>query len=468
MIASLGLFISRVFRACVPDPFVIAVALTLITALLALALGDFPSSAGAASIGPRLVVLLDSWRGAEGLWKFLAFSMQMCLVLVTGHALAECPVIKRGIGRLAAVPTTAASAAAMVGFAAAMTALVNWGLGLIVGALLAREVGRSLRARGVPHHYPLIVAAGYMGLMVWHGGLSGSGPLSMTTIAGASKVLPAEAVNRLGGKGIPLTQTLFSPMNLVITAGLLVIIPLVLALAAPRRPGDMRPTPDTIAQPEPRSSQPREAPTFVDRLETSPVVAWIVGALVAAAIWRFGRVSSLQFIGLDEINAVMLGLGIVMHGSVRSYLAAAESAVRGCTGIILQFPLYGGIMAMSVASGLIGVVARGMAGAADDRMLPILTFWAACVVNMFVPSGGGQWGVQGPIALEAAARAGIAPGTMVMAVAYGDQTTNMLQPFWALPLLAITGARARDIVGYTCLPMVASMIWISAVMFLMA
>jgi short-chain fatty acids transporter len=468
MIASLGLFISRVFRACVPDPLVIAVALTLITALVAMALGDFPSSPGADSIGSKLIVLLDAWRGAEGLWKFLAFSMQMCLVLVTGHALAECPVIKRGIERLAAMPRSAAGAAAMVGLAAAMTALVNWGLGLIVGALLAREVGRSLHARGIPHHYPLIVAAGYMGLMIWHGGLSGSGPLSMTSIAGASKVLPAEAMSRLGAQGIPLTQTLFSPMNLVITTGLLVIIPVVLALAAPRRPGDMRPMPDAIAQPQPILPEQADAPSLVDRLETSPVVAWLVGALVAAAMWRFGRVSSLQFMGLDEINAVMLGLGMVMHGSVRSYLAAAESAVRGCTGIILQFPLYGGIMAMAVASGLIGVVARGMAGAADERMLPILTFWAACVVNMFVPSGGGQWGVQGPIALEAATRAGIAPGTMVMAVAYGDQTTNMLQPFWALPLLAITGARARDIVGYTCLPMVASLIWISAVMYFMS
>lgn len=477
MISSLGLFITRIFRSLIPDPFVIAVALTLLTVILALLIGDFPSLAASGrgaggTLGEKLVVLLDAWKGAEGIWKFLAFAMQMCVVLVTGHALAETPIVRRAIRWLASIPTSTGSAAALVACAATVTGVINWGLALIVGALMAREVGRSLARKGVKAHYPLIVASGYTGLMIWHGGLSGSAPLSMTTIGGASKVLPPEAIAKLGAAGVPLSETIFSSTNLIITGGLLVIVPLVLALAAPRREGDISPIPARMVdEPPAELTDPAEAnqrPSLVDRLESSRVVNWAVGGMLLLGLWRFARTGSMQLAGLDEINALMLALGLLLHGSMKSYLAAAEDGVRGCTGIILQFPLYAGIMSMTVASGLIAVLARGMVASVDARGIPVMTFWAACVVNLFVPSGGGQWGVQGPIALETALQANIPLGKMVMAVAYGDQTTNMLQPFWALPLLAITGARARDIVGYTALPMLAAILWISAVMYFMA
>jgi len=154
-------------------------------------------------------------------------------------------------------------------------------------------------------------------------------------------------------------------------------------------------------------------------------------------------------------------VGLLLHGSIRSYAAAVEGAMRGCAGILLQFPLYGGIMAMLAASGLVGLIAGTMGTIATPQTLPFYTFVSAGITNLFVPSGGGQWAVQGPIALETAFRMGVEPGRIVMAVAYGDQLTNMLQPFWALPLLAITGVRARDIVGYTALVMVVAGAWIA-------
>lgn len=480
MLAWLGLVLSRVFRAVVPDPFVIAVALTVVTAAAALVLGDFPAVAGADrpdSLASKAMVLLDAWRGPDGIWKFLAFSMQMCLVLVTGHALAEAPVVRRLLTRAASIPASTASASALVSVVATLTGIVNWGLALIVGAILAREVGRSLAARGIRAHYPLIVASGYTGLMVWHGGLSGSAPLSMTTAVGASRVLPASVAAGLEGSGVPLTQTVFSPLNLVVTGGLLVIIPAVMALAAPRRSADIQPIPPTRHDGHDHAESVRHAQFEVpvghaaspaERLERSPLVAWLVASLVVAATWRFASTGSIFSAGLDEINAAMLAAGLAIHGSVRSYLSAAESGVRGCTGIVLQFPLYGGIMAMGVSSGLIGLFARGMTDTLGGRSIPVVTYWSAAVVNLFIPSGGGQWGVQGPIAIETAARAEVPIGVMVMAVAYGDQTTNMLQPFWALPLLAITGARARDIVAYTCLPMAFGLCWISLVLAVMA
>jgi short-chain fatty acids transporter len=176
-------------------------------------------------------------------------------------------------------------------------------------------------------------------------------------------------------------------------------------------------------------------------------------------VWRFVSVKSLNAVGLNEISAAMLVLGLVLHGSTRRFVAAVDEAASACGGIIVQFPIYAALIGVVSASGLIRVFAD-LAAAVPPAALPFTTFLSACVINMFVPSGGAQWAVQGPVALSAALEHGVAPGRIIMAVAYGDQLTNMLQPFWAVPLLAITGARARDIVGYTALVMLLTGIWV--------
>lgn len=460
MISRLGLAISRVFERSAPDPFVIAILLTVLTAILALAFGSFPPEDS--SFLDRAESLLDAWRdGNEGIWKLLSFSMQMCLILVTGHALAVTRPVRAMIDALSDLPRSTASAAAMVSLLACATALINWGLGLIVGAMLARDVGRSLQRRGIRAHYPLIVAAGYMGLMVWHGGLSGSAPLTMTTASAAARALPPELVQRYP-QGVPLDQTLLAPMNLFISLGLLAIVPAMFLLLAPRDASSLRPI-DQFDVPDSRTraaavDQSRLVPDLLDR---SPVIVWILAIGLAAALVRFATTSGLATVGLNEVNAAMLGLGLVLHGSARSYMAAAEEGARGCAGIIIQFPLYAGIMALMVASKLVERIAHGMTEWGNAETIPLMSFISAGIVNLFIPSGGGQWAVQGPIALQAGLSAGIEPGKMIMSVAYGDQLTNMLQPFWALPLLAITGARARDIVGYTAIVMLVGGAWMA-------
>ncbi|XHC26013.1 TIGR00366 family protein [Phycisphaerales bacterium ac7] len=172
------------------------------------------------------------------------------------------------------------------------------------------------------------------------------------------------------------------------------------------------------------------------------------------------RVSGLMSLTPNTLNLTMFMLGLLLHASPMSYMRAIEDAARGCAGVIIQFPLYAGIAAMMAASGLTAMIAEKMSEGASETTLPVLTFFSAAIVNVFVPSGGGQWGVQGPIVIESALAAGVEPSKMVMALAYGDQVTNMLQPFWALPLLAITGVRARDIVGYTAILMLIAIVWI--------
>ncbi|MEM9065653.1 MAG: TIGR00366 family protein [Planctomycetota bacterium] len=445
MLARLGLRISAVFRATAPDPFVIAVLLTAAVIVASVVFTDYSVSESAAA-----------WSADGGVWRFLSFGMQMCLILVTGHTLAASRPVRALITTMAKLPQSGRSAAALVLVAAAGLSLINWGLGLIGGALLARDTARSLRARGVPFHYPLLAAAGYAGFIVWHGGFSGTAPLKVSTVGEIADVLP------IGVEldPIPITETILSPLNLVVTLGVIGIAAGLLTLMSPDDP-DCVPAPDL--EDKPISERGEDRSLFVRLLEDTPIVNWLLAAIIASWAWGFYfpavGPSGLRSLTPNSVNLTMLLLGLLLHGSPRSYVRAVEDAASGCSGIILQFPLYAGIMGVMHSSGLTGKLAGAIASVASVDTLPVFTCLSAGVVNLFVPSGGGQWGVQGPIAIQSALDAGVDPAKIVMAVAYGDQLTNMLQPFWALPLLAITRIRARDIVGYTAVVMVAATVW---------
>ena len=453
MIGRLGLRISAVFRATAPDPFVVAVLLTLLTFVLAFTLTDTEPSA-----------VVDHWGGSSGVWSLLGFGMQMCLILVTGHALASSPPVSAVLNRLAALPRTGAQAGALIAFVACTLSVCNWGLGLIAGALLAKRVGEEMERRGRPAHYPLLAAAGYLGFIVWHGGFSGSAPLKVTTARGLTDIFgespPIETID--------LSQTLLSPLNLVVTGGLIIMVPLLVMALSPRDERDMQSMGSFGVAPEEPPSKPadEEPSPFLPRLlEDTPLVTLALVGLIGWWAWRFyvprtDHASGIFDLNPDSVNLTMLLLGLICHGTPRRYVRAVERAAASCAGIILQFPLYAGIMAVMKTSGLTSMLAEAIAANATPQTLPVFTFLSAGIVNLFVPSGGGQWAVQGPIAMQAAIDAGVSPAKMVMAVAYGDQLTNMLQPFWALPVLAITGVKARDIVGYTALVMVVASAWV--------
>lgn len=462
MISTLGLKLSSAFRRTAPDPFVIAVLLTLVTFALVLTLTDLQADAAV-----RL------WAGPEGVWSsgLLKFAMQMCLILVTGHALASSPPVARLLDAIARTPRTPGQAVAVVAAVAATLGVLNWGLGLIAGALLARRVGVGMERRGVLVHYPLLAAAGYVGLLVWHGGFSGSAPLKVTDQAQIDDIFPGGAP--FGA--LPLTETILSPLNLFVTGGLLLLVPIVLAAMSPKQTALTQQASaftDLELSVDDRSAADPSKPFLPRLLEDSPIVTVLLVLLIGWWAWGYyfpgtdattgDRVASgITRLNPDTVNMTVLMLGLAFHGTPRRYVRAVEEAASGCAGIILQFPLYAGIMGLMAGSGLTEQLARGIAASSNETTLPIFTLASAGLVNLFVPSGGGQWAVQGPIAMQAAADAGVSPAKMVMAVSYGDELTNMLQPFWALPLLAITGAKARDIVGYTAIVMVVAAIWMT-------
>ena len=427
-----------------PEPFAMALLLTLLSFVIALLLGE-------ASPG----ILVDAWAGGgSGFWSYLSFGMQMCLILVTGFAVAATRPVRWVLTRLAAIPQGPGQAAALVAFVSMALALLHWGLGIVAGALLARDVGLAMHRAGRPVHYPLLGAAGYTGMCVWHAGLSGSAPLKVTQAKDRVDVLGEDLAARVGD--LPLTETVFSLGNLLVVGLLLIAVPAACAAMVPRDATRFRGPPESIRQ----ESPPAAAPTPLD---SGP---WLLIPVVGLMVWwivRWAGGGGFTRMGPNELNFVFLALGLALLGSPAAYHRAASEAARGTAGILVQFPFYAGIRGLLVAGGAVALFAAALPE--HPALLRLSVFLSSGLTNVFIPSGGGQWGVQGPVVLEAALNAGVSPARAVMAFSYGDQWTNLLQPFWALPLLGITGNRAGDILGYTAvLAAVTGVIFAGAVL----
>ena len=421
--------------AWVPSPLAIALGLTAVTAV------------AACVVGADVETVAMSWR--DGLWNrpLLVFAFQAAFMLVLGHALALSPTVDRGVQRAVNLAgTTNARAAAVVAVVACVAGWINWGLGLIVGAVLARKVGERATERGLPLHYGLIGAAGYSGLMVWHGGLSGSAPIKvaeaghladLAAIAGIDPVLlPAT---------LPLGLTVFSAQNLLTTAALIAAVAGTAAFLG-RRLDRQSATGPALPPPVAPATQERIAPL----LRVLPALfGTILLALAVRSAATHPDAARLGFIDPDWTNQTLLGLAFLLHGSLKRFLASIDAAIGGTSGILIQFPLYFGIMGIMSGTGLVEALSMAMVRLSTPATFELWTLLSAGIVNVFVPSGGGQWAVQGPLLLRAALDLGVSLDRTVLAMAYGDELTNMLQPFWALPLLGITGLAAKDILPYT-------------------
>ena len=216
------------------------------------------------------------------------------------------------------------------------------------------------------------------------------------------------------------------------------------------------------------SSTPKKNLMGAERLDYSKGIAMFFGLLLLAT-FLVQYLIPLQQLNItpNMLNFFMLGLAIVLHGSFKSFLEAVQEAISDTSGILIQFPLYFGIMGIMAGSGMITSISDFFVSISNTTTLPIFTFFSAGLVNIFVPSGGGQWAIQGPLVLESALQLGVPLPKAIMALAYGDQITNMLQPFWALPLLGITKLKAKEILPYTLIFMiVGSLIFIGGLLVL--
>ncbi|WP_141014984.1 short-chain fatty acid transporter [Nocardioides sambongensis] len=422
---------SRIVERWLPGAFVFAVALTLVVAALSLIFTD---------VGPR--DLTRAW--GDGLIGLLAFMTQVALVLLLGYTLANLPPVHRLLTRVAGIPRSPRAAYAFVAVVAGLASLLSFGLGLIVGGVVAVEVARRFKERGIPLHYPLLVASGYSGFVVWHMGYSGSGPLNAATDSGVY-------ATTLDMGTIPVSDTIFAWWNIVAIVVVLVLLAVIMPLMAPGPNDPVREAPAAALEDSAGSdsSEPvaQEAGSPADRLETSRLVTTVLGVLLGLYLVIYFMDEGFD-LTLDIVNWTFLCLILLIVANARQLGGLVARGGRTVVDVLLQYPLYAGIAAM-MSTGLAEELSNWVVDAATPGTLGLFAFLSAGLLNLFVPSGGGQFALQAPIFATAAESLDVSQPVVIMAIAYGDQWTNMIQPFWAVPLLAVAGLRVRDILGYT-------------------
>ena len=423
----------------VPDAFIFALLATLI--VFAAALIWTPSS---------FTQVVDAW--GSGFWDLIPFTLQMSLIIITGHVLATSAPVGKAISAIARWPRTPRGAVALVTFFALATSWFNWGFSLIFSAVLAREVAR--RVAGVD--YRALAAASFLGLgSIWAQGLSGSAALQMAT-PGALQPQIREIVANGGmvpGGIIPFRDTIFLWQSLASVVIEIVVVVLVMWLATP--PASRARTAKDLGidlgdrefAPSPRP----HAPSPGQRLEHSPILTILIAAMGVAYLVRyFGRAPEpLNAITVNIINFAFLILGILLHGTPARLMQAVQAATQSVWGVILQYPFYAGIAAIITSTHLSQQLAAAFVSISTPGSFPAVVAIYSAVLGVFVPSGGSKWIIEAPYVMGAAHELKVHLGWVVAAYDLGEALANLVQPFWMLPILGMFGLRARDVMGYT-------------------
>jgi short-chain fatty acids transporter len=415
-----------------PEPFTFVIVLTLVTLVFALLATD----AGAAQT-------LGAW--GEGLSQLLAFTSQICLTLLFAYALAHTRAMKVFLETIARAPRSPRQAYVLVTLIAGALSLLSWPLGLIGGGIIAREVGRHAAAHGLRLHYPLLGASAFGGFVVWHMGYSASAPLFVATAGNAME-------QQIGGL-IPVTETIFANWNMLTAAATLLTVAAVAAAMHPAD-ADIEEFSDTHAracgETNHDSGSAERAPGPADFLERSAWLSRLIGALLLAYLVYWFATRGLA-LNLNVVNWSFLALGLLLAGSTRAYATLVMDGARTVVPTLLQYPLYGGVMGIMVGTGAATAMAGWFSAIATPGTLALWAFLSGGLLNIFIPSGGAQWTVQGPVFIEAARAMDVDIPLVVMGVAYGDQWTNLIHPFTVITLLVVTGLGARQVLAYSAL-----------------
>lgn len=410
----------------VPGTFTIAWLLTLIVLVLGLTVGH-----------TSFLECVGAW--GDGFWELLPFSMQMCLVMFTGSIVAVSPPVARGLAWLAARPRSPRQSILLLALCSMLLALLHWGISIVGSAVLVRELGR--RRNGAD--YRLLVAAAYLGMgTTWHAGLSASAPLLVAT---TGHFLESE----IGL--VPVAATIFAPFNLILVGVVVALLAIATPLLHPRPADAVEASREQLEAihvfQSPKLPHAAEKPPPAARLEYSRWVNLSYGAL--ALVWLVTYILKPHHpVTLNALNFVMLGLAVALHPSAASLVAAAEEAGHLVFGIILQFPLYAGMYGIIRETRLAEVLAGVFVAGAGPGTYPVIVYWYSGIVNYFVPSGGSKWAIEAPYILAAGKALGVPAAKVVTAYAWGDMMTDIIQPFWAIPLLAAARMDFRRILGF--------------------
>ncbi|MFB4162383.1 short-chain fatty acid transporter [Alteribacillus sp. JSM 102045] len=429
-------FFTRMMHKYLPDPFTIAILLTIITIFLAVSIQ-----------GTGFVETTVYW--GEGFWGLLEFTMQMSVILLTGYILANTPLVDKLLNKVISKiksPSVGIAAATVI---SGICTLINWGFGLIVGAIIARKI--ALTVKGV--HYPLIIAAAYSGFSLYGSGISGSVPITIST--------PGHFLEEQIGV-IPISETILSVPMILTSLAILVTLPIINIMLQPKNKEDIieisTEPKETDNQAKAQVSATVEEPiTFANRINNSKVLGMgisLLGLLYVGSYFISGN-----SLDLNTLNFLMLFLGMLLLATPANYLGVLSRGVGSIAGIIIQFPFYAGIIGILSGTGLGITIAQWFTSISTAQSLPFWSLISGYFVNFLAPSGGGQWAIQGPVMIESAQEIGASYAQIAMAVQLGDAWNNMVQPFLLVAVLAIAGLKLRDIMGY----LVIIMFWVGIV-----
>lgn len=440
VIARIAAFFSRIAERWLPDAFVFAIILTVIAFLA----GIFVTKASPMD-------MVNYW--GNGMWGLLTFTAQIIATFVFSYALALTKSVSRVLEALAAKCKTPTSAILLVTFTALTASLISWAFGLVVAGIMAKLVGRK-----VPDvDYRVLVASGYSGFLIWEGGLSSSPALFVAT--------KGHIFEDLIGV-VPTSETLFSLLNIVIVVVIFFTLPFVMRLIHPKNINDRFIIDPILLEDKIEEEVQTEETNYPnDKMEKSRIIP-VIGGLLGLSFLINHFITKGFELDLNTVNLIFLTAALLLFSNVRELSQGLLKSVGSVGQFTLQYPFYAGIMGMLGASGLAAWLSDFFIEISTSQTLPLWTFLSAGLLNIFIPSGGGQWAVQGPIVIPAALQMGVEPAKVIMAVAWGDSWTNMIQPFWAIPLLAIAGLKIRDIMGYTTVALIYSGIIISICMLL--
>lgn len=426
------------------------------------ALGVVVVAGAAFAFGSTPMVAVGAF--GDGFWSLIPFTMQMVFVVIGGYVVASAPVIARFIDMLARVPRTGRGAICFVGLISMLASLLSWGFSLVFGGLLVRALARREELR---MDYRAAAAAAYLGLgAVWAMGLSSSA----AQLQANPKSMPPGLLSITGV--LPFSQTIFLWQSIVLTGILIAVSLLICWFTAPssdnaRTAKDFNVT-DIATNELPKRSRPGEW------LEYNPLLSVVIGLLGLG--WLAHEFASKPIVtaiaNLNTYNFLFLTVGLLLHWRPRSFLNAVTRAVPSTAGVLIQFPLYGGIaQLLTHAPGADGAtLAHRLSGlfvhVASTETFPLVMGAYSSVLGFFVPSGGGKWLVEAPYVMQAANDLHVHLGWAVQVYNAAEALPNLINPFWMLPLLGVLGLKARDVVGFTFIqlmvhvPLVLGLLWL--------
>ena len=421
--------INRFAQRWVPDSYVIALILSLLTFILAWIVTP---------AGPYKIV--QAW--GQGFWVLLEFSMQMTLIVITGYALANTPVCMRLLRGICRMPRSVPQVYLWAVVAAAVADYLNWGFGLVFSALLTKELARQADSKGLHIDYPLLCGASWTAFYFWHMGLSGSAPLLVAT--------PTHFMVKEIGV-IPVSQTLFSSYTLLLVLLSLIVLIVMYWLILPRYSGNrtlrqMRP--DFFQEETATAAEKHDITTPSEWLTYTPWISYVIGIMFLVYLY-YHFIQSGKSLDINVLNFIFFMLIVFLYKTPANLLKGVKAATPASAGIILQFPFYAGIFGIMKYTGLVDVLANWLIGLSSPTTFPAITAVLTGIVGYFIPSGGSKWAIEAPFLIPAAQSLGVAYPKAITAYMFGNDWSGLIQPFFAIPFIAVAGIEFKDFAGYS-------------------